>query len=83
MHKSSVFFIYMENRQTKENILSEYQKYSLKKKIQGIMQEISAFVRFQFWMKIFHPLRSILYTNLLIQIHVCRLFLGNIKDVFV
>lgn len=30
MHKSSVF-LYMENRQTKDNILSEYQKYSLKK----------------------------------------------------
>lgn len=46
MHKSSVFFIYMENRQTKENILSEYQKYSLKKKYKALCKKsvpLSAF----------------------------------------
>lgn len=73
-------FSYMENRQTEENILSEYQKYSLTKKIQGIMQEISAFFYFPFWMKVFRLFRWILYRIVFNQIHVCQLFLDSIKD---
>lgn len=71
MHRRVQSFSYMENRRIKENILSEYQKYTLK--IWRIMQQqkkISAFFFFLLSVMNKSLLKWILRGNIFIQIHV-------------